>query len=158
MLCYIGCMLLDCQLVPQTIVKPKSFVGLMSMYESNFLRLKLLVPELERLDGCFRSRVAGDCDLYVEILERSRFTVTLLLTYRFECENGNVANPDMVVRAYLDGELAESMSLGECQNRSSPPRSNSSRSGELGARWKRNVILNKWLEYLRDQGHLILER
>jgi uncharacterized protein YqiB (DUF1249 family) len=151
-------MLLDYQLVPQAIVKPKSFIGLMSMYESNFLRLKLLVPELERLDGCFRSRVAGDCDLFVEILERSRFTVTLLLTYRFECENGSVANPDMVVRAYLDGELAESMSLGESQKRAGPTRFNSSRSGELGARWKRNVILNKWLEYLRDQGHLILER
>jgi len=158
MLCYIGCMLLDYQLVPQTIVKPKTFTGLMSLYESNFLRLKLLVPELERLDGCFHSRVAGDCDLFVEILERSRFTVTLLLTYRFECETGNVANPDMVVRAYLDGELAESMSLGESQKRAGSSLFNSSRSGELGARWKRNVILNKWLEYLRDQGHLILER
>jgi uncharacterized protein YqiB (DUF1249 family) len=30
--------------------------------------------------------------------------------------------------------------------------------GELDARWRRNVILNKWLEYLSDQGHLILER
>ena len=29
---------------------------------------------------------------------------------------------------------------------------------ELSARWKRNIMLNKWLEYLSDQGHLILER
>ncbi len=29
---------------------------------------------------------------------------------------------------------------------------------ELDARWRRNVILNKWLEYLSDQGHLVLER
>ena len=94
MLCYIGCMLLDYQLVPQTIVKPRSFVGLMSLYESNYLRLLLLVPELERLDGCFHSRVAGDCDLYVEILERCRYTVTLSLTYQFESEDGKVANPD----------------------------------------------------------------
>jgi len=151
-------MLLDYQLVPQTIVKPRSFVGLMSLYESNFLRLLLLIPELERLDGCFRSRVAGDCDLYVEILERCRYTVTLSLTYQFDSELGNVANPDMVVRAYLDGELAESMSLGGRNRNASLPRFNASRNRELGARWKRNMILNKWLEYLRDQGHLILER
>jgi uncharacterized protein YqiB (DUF1249 family) len=30
--------------------------------------------------------------------------------------------------------------------------------GELDARWRRNIILNKWLEYLSDRGHLILER
>ena len=151
-------MLLDYQLVPQTIIKPKSFAGLMSLYESNYLRLLLLVPELERLDGCFRSRVAGDCDLYVEILERCRYTVTLSLTYQFDSEDGKVASPDMVVRAYLDGELAESMSLGESHRHAGLPRLNAARSRERGARWKRNMILNKWREYLREQGHQVLER
>lgn len=144
-------MLLDYQLVPQTIVKPKSFVGLMSLYESNYLRLLRLIPELVRLDGCFRSRVAGDCDLYVEILERCRYTVTLSLTYLFDSGNGKIADPDMIVRAYLDGELAESMSHGERHLIAAQCR-------ELSSRWKRNVVLNKWLEYLSDQGHLILER
>ena len=73
-------MLLDTNLVPETIAKPRSFVGLMALYESNYLRLLRLVPELGRRDGCFRSRVAGDCDLHLEILDRSRYTVTLSLT------------------------------------------------------------------------------
>jgi uncharacterized protein YqiB (DUF1249 family) len=102
-------MLLDHQLVPQTIVRPNSFVGLMSLYESNYLRILQLIPEIDRLDGCFRSRVAEQCDLHVEIIERCRYTVTL-------------------------------------------------HERELSARWKRNIMLNKWLEYLSDQGHLILER
>jgi uncharacterized protein YqiB (DUF1249 family) len=104
-------MLLDSQLVPQTIIRPKSFTGLMSLYESNYLRLLRLIPELERLDGCFRSSVAGDCDLHVEILERCRYTVTLSLTYYFDDEGRRVADPDMLVRAYLDGRLAEAMRL-----------------------------------------------
>ena len=29
---------------------------------------------------------------------------------------------------------------------------------ELDARWQRNIVFNKWLEYLMDQGHLILDR
>jgi uncharacterized protein YqiB (DUF1249 family) len=33
-----------------------------------------------------------------------------------------------------------------------------SHRGQLDGRWRRNIILNKWLEYLMDQGHLILER
>jgi uncharacterized protein YqiB (DUF1249 family) len=151
-------MLFDCQLVPQTIVKPNSFVGLMSLYESNYLRLLQLIPEIERLDGCFRSRVAGQCDLHVEVLERCRYTVTLSLTYHFETEQGGIADPDMMVRVYLDGELAESMSLGAKQRHERLRKLVSSQDQELDARWKRNIILNKWLEYLSDQGHLILER
>lgn len=151
-------MLFDSQLVPQTIVKPKSFVGLMSLYESNYLRLLQLIPEIERLDGCFRSRVAGECDLHVEILERCRYTVTLSLTYHFDSEQGGIADPDMIVRVYLDGALAESMSVGSKQQHERLRELVASHRGELDARWKRNIILNKWLEYLSDQGHLILER
>jgi uncharacterized protein YqiB (DUF1249 family) len=151
-------MLLDYQLVPQTIVKPKSFVGLMAMYESNYLRLMHLIPDLEQLDGCFRSRVAGDCELYVDILERCRYTVTLSLTYYFDGEEGRVADPDMTVRAYLDGQLAEAMNLCGDHRHAELRRLARAHREVLDARWKRNVVLNKWLEYLTDQGHLILER
>ncbi len=151
-------MLLDYQLVPQTIVKPKSFVGLMALYESNYLRLLQVIPELDRLDGCFRSRVAGDCELHVEILERCRYTVTLSLTYFFEDDHGKVADPDLVIRAYLDGKLAEVMSLRGKHRHAELRRLTAAQSGELDARWRRNVVLNKWLEYLTHQGHLVLER
>jgi len=150
-------MLLDSRLVPQTIVRPNSFVGLMALYESNYLRLLHLVPELERLDGCFRSRVAGDCELFVDVLDRARYTITLGLTYHFETAEGRLADPDMQVRVYLDGRLAEAMSIGG-KHRHAELRRLRARNRTLDARWKRNVVLNKWLEYLTDQGHLILER
>ena len=151
-------MLLDYQLVPQTIIKPKSFVGLMALYESNYLRLLNVIPEIERLDGCFRSRVAGDCDLHVEILERCRYTVTLSLTYYFENGDGRIADPDMTVRAYLDGRLAEAMSLCGVHRHTELRRLAKEHGKELDLRWQRNIVLNKWLEYLSDQGHLVLER
>ena len=150
-------MLLDSHLVPETIAKPRSFVGLMALYESNYLRLMQLVPELDRLDGCFRSRVAGDCDLHVEILERSRYTVTLSLTYHFETDDGLLIDPDMTVRAYLDGRLAEVLSIGRRQRHPALRRLVREHREELDLRWRRNMVLNKWLEYLSDQGHLVLE-
>ena len=151
-------MLLDYQLVPQTIIRPNSFVGLMSLYESNYLRIRQLIPEIERLDGCFRSSVAGQCDLHVEIIERSRYTVTFSLTYFFPSDSGDLARPDMTVRAYLDGELAEAMSIAAEPRHEHWRKLISAEERELSARWKRNIMLNKWLEYLSDQGHLILER
>ena len=145
-------MLLDSHLVPETIAKPRSFVGLMALYESNYLRLLRLMPEVARLDGCFRSRIAGDCDLHVEILERCKYTVTLSLTYHLETD------PDMTVRVYLDGQLAEVLAIGERQRHAALRRLVREHRDELDRRWRRNVVLNKWLDYLSEQGHLILER
>ncbi len=130
----------------------------MAMYESNFLRLLYLIPELEQLDGCFRSRVAGACDLHVAILERCRYTITLSMTYLFASEDGDIADPDITVRAYLDGRLAESLSLYDHQRHGELQKMQRDNRPELRARWQRNVVLNKWLEYLTDQGHLILDR
>ncbi len=151
-------MLLDCQVVLETIAKPRSFVGLMSLYESNFFRLLQLIPELERLDGYYRSCVAGDCDLHVEIIERSRYTVTLSLSYFFYESDRRIADPDMKIRAYLDGQLAEAMSLRGDHRRAELGRLSRLHGQDLDARWRRNTVLHKWLEYLMDQGHLILER
>ena len=151
-------MLQDHLLVPQCIVKPKSFVGLMSLYESNFLRLNRLIPELNRLDGYFRSRVAGDCDLHVEIADRSRYTVTLSLSYFFYDKGERIADPDMKIRAYLDGKLAECMSFSGEHRHAAFRRLSRLHRSELDARWRRNTILNKWLDYLVEQGHLVLER
>jgi uncharacterized protein YqiB (DUF1249 family) len=151
-------MLLDSQLVPQTIVRPRSFAGLMTLYESNFLRLRQIIPELERLDGYYQSRVAGDCDLHLEILDRSRYTVTLSLSYFFQADGIRVADPDMKIRAYLDGYLAEAMSLSGDHRHAELRRLTRAHRQELDSRWRRNLVLNKWLEYLMDQGHMILER
>lgn len=151
-------MLLDSHLVPQTAARPGSFVGLMALYESNYLRLLRLIPEVARLDGCFRSRVAGDCDLHVEILERCRYTVTLSLTYHFETDDGLLVDPDMTLRVYLDCQLAEVMSIGPRQRHATLRKLVQEHHKELGRRWRRNIVLNKWLDYLSEQGHLVLER
>jgi uncharacterized protein YqiB (DUF1249 family) len=151
-------MLLDSELVPETIVRPKSFVGLMSLYESNYLRLLRVIPEIHCLDGCFRSRVAGDCDLFVEIIDTGRYTVTLSLTYHLPTAAGSLSDPDMTVRVYLDGQQAEVLAIGEAQRHAALRRLAFQHRDEIDRRWRFNIVLNKWLEYLSDQGHLILDR
>jgi uncharacterized protein YqiB (DUF1249 family) len=131
---------------------------LMALYESNYLRLLRLIPDVAQIDGCFRSRVAGDCDLYVEVIETSRYTVTLSLTYHLATDHGLLVNPDMMVRVYLDGRQAEVLAIGEAQRHAALRRLVFEHRAELDRRWRCNIILNKWLEYLTDQGHLILDR
>ena len=50
------------------------------------------------------------------------------------------------------------MTIGKTQRHGTLQRLVHEHQQELGRRWRRNIILNKWLEYLYDQGHLILER
>jgi len=151
-------MLEDYPLIPERIFRPKSFGGLMALYESNFFRLLRLVPELYRLDGYYRSSVVGDRDLHVEILERNRYTITLTLSYFFYADGSRIADPDMRVRVYLDGKLAEVTGFGGDHRHAELRRIQRAHRNELDERWRRNIVLNKWLDYLMEQGHLVLER
>jgi hypothetical protein len=64
----------------------------------------------------------------------------------------------MIVRAYMDGALAEAMSYSGDNRHTAFRRLSRAFRAELDRRWRRNMLLNKWLEYLTEQGHLILER
>lgn len=147
-------MIADSLLIPETIVRPRSFTGLMTMYESNYLRLLRLAPALRELEGAHVSRVPGDCDLHLEVLERTPYTSTLSMTYRFEeAGEGIVADPDLTVRVYFDGCLAEAMHLADHHRHELFRQLASAFRSELDSRWARNVMLNKWLEYCLDRGH-----
>ncbi len=49
--------------------KPGSFVSLMTLYESNFVRLGWLASDLRAIDARCVSKVGSDCDLYLTPLE-----------------------------------------------------------------------------------------
>ncbi len=134
---------------------PRSFVALMGLYESNDRRLRALAGDPRRLSGVRRSRVAGDCELVLTVLEQSPYTTTLELTYLLggAGEIGRTA-PDMLVRLYHDARLAEALgwSATHAHNVLKGLRREAER--ELDHRWARNVMLNKWLEYCVERGHL----
>lgn len=121
--------------------KPRSFVALMALYESNYIRLEWLAGKPAALSGERRSCVRGDCDLVLRVMERCPYTTSLLLTYRLPGDPPEY--PDMRVRIYHDAHLAEAQEW--------IPASRTER--ELDPRWARNVMLNKWLEYCLERGH-----
>ena len=48
--------------------KPGSFVSLMSLYESNYIRLGWLIPNLRGVDGTSISSVSDDCTLSLNVI------------------------------------------------------------------------------------------
>lgn len=131
---------------------PRTFAGLMDLYERNYMMMRCLVPVMPvtGFDGV--SRVAGATDLHLRVSERFRFTSEVMLTYRFERDGELVCEPDLRVRVYHDARLAEVMTA---HPRHAPAfdLDGYAAGGRVCARWRVNRFLFKWLGYCLRQGH-----
>lgn len=133
--------------------RPRSFVALMSLYESNYLRLAALAGDLRRLPDARVSRVPDDCELRLTVSERSPYTTSCDLTYLFPEADGVSTYPDMRVRIYHDARLCEAQEWAAQHDHETLRRLRGQAERELDQRWARNTMLNKWLEYCIDRGH-----
>jgi uncharacterized protein YqiB (DUF1249 family) len=133
--------------------RPRSFVALMSLYESNYLRLAHIAGNLKALAGVHLSHVADDCDLRLSVTERTPYTTSFDLTYLFEQDGGFSTYPDMRVRVYHDARLVEAQEWANQHEHEALRRLRGMAERELDQRWARNTMLNKWLEYCIDRGH-----
>src|SRR5215831_11097738 len=100
-----GVVITECDLVVSWRARPRGFVALMGLYESNYLRLARLAGELRSLPDCSRSQVAGDCSLLLTVTERARYTSELNLTYLLPAAPpaaGIERVPDLRLRLYHD--------------------------------------------------------
>jgi uncharacterized protein YqiB (DUF1249 family) len=146
-------MIADTLCVTSWRARPVSFVSLMTLYESNYIRLRALVRDVRSCAGRHVSRAEGDCDLHLEVLEHSPYTSILRLTYLFDEPAGPAADPDLEVRVYHDARLAEASHCARWVRHPGLAAIRSSVSAELGERWLRNILLNKWLDYCVERGH-----
>jgi uncharacterized protein YqiB (DUF1249 family) len=133
--------------------RPRSFIALMSLYESNYLRLAELAGDLKQLADVRVSRVADDCDLRLSVTERSPYTTSFDLTYLFQQDDVVSTYPDMRVRVYHDARLVEAQEWATQHDHEALRRLRGLAERELDQRWARNTMLNKWLEYCIDRGH-----
>ena len=133
--------------------RPRSFVSLMTLYESNFIRLGWLVPDLRRLRGSLTSSVAGEPALEVAVVEQCRYTTSFQMTYLFEEDGARLREPRLDVRVYHDARLAEACGTGAAPVHPRLRRLMAGVAAGRCERWSCNMLLNKWLEYCVETGH-----
>lgn len=132
--------------------QPRSFTGLMGLYESNFRRFERLAPELD-LPFDEACSVGADATLYLRVLERCRYTTTVHLTYWFSDEGSARADPDLTLRLYRDARLAEAVYCDARSRYAALAGVPDIDDTVLDNQWPRNLLLNKWLAYCLAQGH-----
>jgi uncharacterized protein YqiB (DUF1249 family) len=146
-------MFVDSLIVPQCVYRPGSFTGLMTIYESNYLKLLQLADVDIATTPSRVSQTPNDCELHLDVLRAEPYTTTLRMTYWFD-ENGEpVADPDLTVRVYHDARLAEALAARVGHRHQVLQDLDPAHAAELGRRWRVNMLLNKWLDYLLEVGH-----
>ncbi|HVO00438.1 MAG TPA: DUF1249 domain-containing protein [Steroidobacteraceae bacterium] len=138
-------MIAESNLVVSWRARPRGFVALMGLYESNYLRLAAMAGDLSSLAASRVSEVPGDCTLVLNVLARARFTSELLLSYLLPAGAASPVLervPDQRLRVYHDARLLEAC-----------PADDAPAHRDLGRRWSRNMMLNKWLDYCAERGH-----
>jgi uncharacterized protein YqiB (DUF1249 family) len=131
-------------------VEPRGFVSLMDLYENNFLRFRKLVPDLDALAEHAYSRINGCMGLHITVLDRSRFTTTLRMTYHFTEGSRLHSEPDLKLRVYHDARLVEVLSGHLKHGRQKLEHLPADAKLE---KWKLNRFLFKWLGFCLHQGH-----
>jgi len=129
------------------------FSNLMELYEQNYVLLRLLIPDLKSAELQTRvSKVDGCLPLYMQLIEKTPYTTTLRMTYRFVETEGEAvrsqAEPNLMLRVYHDARSAEVIS-GHIHGQQHVQR----KTRGLDNSWQLNRFLYKWLRYLRHRGH-----
>ena len=132
---------------------PGRFDWLMGLYAENHKRLaRLFAPE--RLSvGEYVSSVGDGLDVQLSVQERHPYTLELGLTYAVLDESTGNPAPSAQLRTYADARMTEALhcepgrDLWQVLGPLAPARN------VMQHRLRMNGFLNRWLEYLAEQGH-----
>jgi uncharacterized protein YqiB (DUF1249 family) len=123
--------------------------ALMDLCEENYRNLHRLAPGMSHLHGSYHSRAEGHVDLHLYVIEQTRYTTLIQLTYYFDRRGGRRPDPNALLRAYHDAAQVEVLSL---EQRALPVQAPPGPQ-TLVQKWKANLFLSKWLSYCVAQGH-----
>ena len=132
---------------------PSRFSWLMSMHAENYQRLSRLFAPQRLLAGRYLSSVDDHLDVLLDITEHHRYTVDLVLTYCLRDAQTGGLLPSANIRMYRDARMAEvlhyhaDLRLERALGPLPPARTIFER------RLRQSSFLNRWLEYLAEQGH-----
>jgi len=120
---------------------------LLDLCEENYQSLLTLFPELSQHKGVFESRLPGQAHLKLTVLEQSKYTSLINLTYSFD--DDQESDPDAVLRVYHDAEQVEV----EQVRQSNLPELSLYEAPGLVNKWRANIFVGKWLRFCVNQGH-----
>lgn len=114
---------------------------------ANYQKLLRLIPNLLDVSESADGHADNASALHLKILERSPYTLTILLSHRFKKNPAECLEPVVTIRLYLDLQLAEVIS-DHARAAVAKVYKNPGLSLEIMQyKWRLNYFLQKWLEH-----------
>ena len=148
-------MILDHEIVPQSIAEPGSFVGLMTLYESNYIKLNYLFPRIRQYNTDKSIKSLFGNDIHLGINKKTKYTMIISMTYSFEEIDIIEYEPNLTIKIYFDSRSAEVIGVGKLNKKSRLRDITYQNKNIINQLWRRNIILNKWLDYIIDCDYSI---
>ena len=148
-------MILDHEIVPQSIAEPNSFVGLMTLYESNYIKLNHLFPRIRQYDTERSIKSFSGNDIHLRINKKTKYTMIISMTYTFEESDIIEYEPNLTIKIYFDSRSAEVINIGKLNKKSKLRDITYQNKNIISQLWRRNIVLNKWLDYIIDCDYSI---
>ena len=143
-------MIHDHEIVPQSIAEPGSFVGLMTLYESNYIKLNYLFPKIRQYNTDKSIKSLFGNDIHLGINKKTKYTMIISMTYSFEEIDIIEYEPNLTIKIYFDSRSAEVIGVGKLNKKSRLRDITYQNKNIINQLWRRNIILNKWLDYIID--------
>jgi len=134
---------------------PSRFAWLMGMHGENYHRLVRLFAPQRLAAGYYFSSVDDHLDVRLQVIEHHPYTIDIELTYCLHDPEAGGLVPSAHIRMYRDARVAEVLHyhadrrLERALGPLPPARTVFER------RVRKSSFLNRWLEYLAEQGHSI---
>ncbi|MGR9085974.1 MAG: DUF1249 domain-containing protein [Gammaproteobacteria bacterium] len=124
---------------------------------SNYRKLFRLIPDLL----IYRSQAVGftanHSDLHVGVIDRSPYTMTVQMSYRFNKNLAEFLEPAVRIRLYLDAGLAEVISDHSRSAVSTVFKDPGDSHGIMNYKWRLNYFLHKWLDHCLNKNYQFME-
>jgi uncharacterized protein len=114
--------------------------------ESNFQKLFRLIPDLCSFTSSAIGRTQNRPALFLDVVERNPYTLTIELSHRFDRQLSVIFAPDVKIRIYLDAQLAEVIRDQERPEVAGVFKNPGLVREIQDYKWRLNYFLQKWLD------------
>lgn len=121
---------------------------------SNFQKLLQLIPDLPTIKKAAVGVAPLHTNLHLRVIDHSPYTITVELSHCFNQQLDGLLAPALLIRVYLDAQLAEVLSDNDraCVARKFPDPSQSREIMQY--KWRLNYFLQKWLDHCLGKNYL----
>lgn len=115
--------------------------------ESNYQKLFSLIPDLCSFQDHATGITTDKPSLYLTIIDRTKHTLTVELSHRFNKNLENLMEPAVKIRIYLDANLVEVLRDHARTDVSKVYRDPGKTVEIMNYKWRLNYFLQKWLDH-----------